>query len=96
VLPTANATDPRDPADTVTISVTRDATIGWNKELIIPDEFIARLTALRQIGGENTRILINADEEATFNQVFGYVINEIRKAGIRRVFFETRFLAAEG
>jgi len=94
-LPTATQTEPRDPADTITISVTADGTIGWNKDVISPDEFITRLGVLRATA-QNPRVLINADEDASYQSVFGYILNEVRKADIDHVYFETRFMAASG
>jgi biopolymer transport protein ExbD len=87
-VPDAETGEPRDPADTVTISVTQEGTIAWNKDPIGLDEFISRLRAYHLSNPEG-RILINGDENASFSSVFGYAIDEIRKSGASKVYIET-------
>lgn len=87
-LPMTETSEPRDAASAVTISVTNEGTIAWNKELVTLDEFILRLQAYKQVE-PNPMILVNGDEGAMFNQM-RYVIDEVRKAGIPRVHLETR------
>ena len=53
------------------------------------DEFLTRLKAFRAVYLEESRILINGDENAPFNQAI-YVFDEVRKAGIQKVLIETR------
>jgi biopolymer transport protein ExbD len=90
-LPMAANTEPRDPAGAVTVSVTEDNTIAWNKDLIALDEFITRLQAYKQTAGAEARILINGDADAGFSSA-RYVMDEIRKVGISKVLIETRAL----
>src|SRR5258705_12098175 len=42
-LPTAESSVPRDPNGTVTISVTDEGAVAWNKDIITLDEFTQRL-----------------------------------------------------
>ena len=42
-LPTAVTSEPRDPNGTVTISVTDEGSVAWDKDLITLDEFTQRL-----------------------------------------------------
>src|ERR1700761_1072068 len=44
-VPNAETGDIRDAADTVTVSITQEGTIAWNKDPIGLDEFITRLKA---------------------------------------------------
>ncbi len=88
-VPDSETGEPRDPAGTVTISVTQEGTLAWDKDPVALDEFIARLRAYHTSNPEG-RILVNADENATFSSVFGYAIDEIRKSGVSKVFIETR------
>ncbi len=87
-LPVSATSEPRDPAGTVTISVTDEGTIGWNKELVTLDEFLQRLQQYH-LQEPDGRILINGDERAFFAQAI-YVFDEARKAGFTKVFVETR------
>jgi len=86
-LPTAQSSEPRDPNGTVTISVTDEGTVAWNKDLITLDEFTQRLLNEKRVNPD-VRILINGDERAFFAQAI-YVVDEARKAGFTRVYFET-------
>lgn len=93
VLPESKTGIPRDPAGSVTITVTEAGTVGWNKESITLDEFITRLQQYHLQDPEG-RVLINADEKASFSQVV-YVFDEVRKALIKKVLIETRVRGAE-
>jgi biopolymer transport protein ExbD len=87
-LPTSDTAIPRDPNGTVTISVTDEGSIAWNKDLITLDEFLVRLQQYHQQEPDG-RILINGDERALFAQAV-YVFDEARKVGFQRIFIETR------
>ena len=71
-----------------TITVTEEATIAWDKDVINGDEFLARLRAF-YLQDPNAKILINGDENAKFSQAI-YVFDEVRKAGFQKVLIETR------
>jgi len=86
-LPVSGTGEVRDPTG-VTISVTDEGTLAWNKDLITLDEFTQRLLQYHQQEPDG-RILINGDERAFFAQAI-YVFDESRKAGFTRVFIETR------
>jgi biopolymer transport protein ExbD len=92
-VPDSETGEPRDPAGTVTISITQEGTIAWDKDPIALDEFITRLRSYHTSNPEG-RILINGDENASFSAVFGYAIDEIRKSGVQKVFIETHVRAA--
>ncbi len=88
-LPQTSTSAPRDPSGAVTISVTAEGTLAWNKDQISLDEFIERLNILYRAEGADARILINGDRAAFFSQA-RYVFDEVRKAGITKVKIETR------
>jgi biopolymer transport protein ExbD len=91
-LPASETGQNRDPAGTVTVSVTDAGTIAWNKDYISLSEFIDRLRAYKAAEPEG-RILINGDEEAYFNSAL-YVFDEARKTGFSKIFIETKVRAA--
>jgi biopolymer transport protein ExbD len=91
-LPASETGENRDPAGTVTISVTDAGTIAWNKDYISLSEFIDRLRAYKAAEPEG-KILINGDEEALFNAAL-YVFDEARKTGFQKIFIETKVRAA--
>ena len=86
-LPTAESGEPRDPNGTVTISVTDEGALAWDKDLITLDEFLQRLQVYHRENPDG-RILINGDERAYFAQAI-YVFDEARKAGFLKVYIET-------
>ena len=88
-LPDVTTSGPRDPSGAVTISVTSEGTLAWDKDLITLDQFLDRLQAYYQVAGSDARILINGDQAAYFSQA-RYVFDEVRKAGITKVEIETR------
>jgi biopolymer transport protein ExbD len=88
-LPESTTAVPRDPNGTVTVSVTQDARIGWDKDEITLDEFINRLKVFHlQHPEPDAHILINGDKDAMFSQAV-YVLDEARRAGIQKVLIET-------
>ena len=92
-LPSTRTSEPRDPGTSVTLSIREDGTLGWDKELITLDQFLVRLQAYKQTQPDG-RILINGHENALLQQV-RYVVDEVRKAGIRKVLIETRIRPAD-
>ncbi|MBM3853835.1 MAG: biopolymer transporter ExbD [Verrucomicrobia bacterium] len=91
-LPPSETGIARDPAGTVTISVTDAGTIAWNKDFISLQEFIERLKTYK-VSDPEGRILINGDEAALFNAAL-YVFDEARKSGFQKIFIETKVRAA--
>jgi biopolymer transport protein ExbD len=87
-LPRAETSNPRDPSGAVTISVTAEGTIAWNKDPVTLDEFLIRLQTYKA-SEPNPKILINGDEAAYFSQAI-YVFDEVRKSGINKILIETR------
>ncbi|HYC72306.1 MAG TPA: biopolymer transporter ExbD [Opitutaceae bacterium] len=92
-LPVATTAEERNPDNTVTITVTEDGTIAWNKDPITMNEFIERLPTYRAQNPQ-ARVLINGDERAFFTQAI-YVFDQVRKAGFPQVYIETRVRAQE-
>jgi biopolymer transport protein ExbD len=90
-LPASETSQPREAEGAVTLSITAEGTLAWDKEPVTLDEFIARLQAYKQVE-PNPRVLINGDENARFSQA-RYVIDEVRKAGIGKILVETRIRA---
>lgn len=89
-LPKSETGDVRDPEGSVTVSITAEGSIAWNKDPITLQEFIDRLRTFHLQHPTDAKILINGDENASFNSVFGYAVDEIRKAGIQKVLLETQ------
>ena len=88
-LPPSSTGVPRDPAGTVTVTVLVDGSLGWDKQQVSLEEFLARLQDFHNREGDEARVLINGDENAMFSQV-RYVFDEARKIGFKKVFLETR------
>lgn len=86
-MPHSETGEVRDP-NGVTISVTAEGTLGWNKDPVTLDEFLHRLQEYH-LQNPDGRILINGDENAFFSQAV-YVFDEVRKAGFQKVMIETR------
>lgn len=81
-----SSTPPKD--DSVTIQVSGEGAIFWNRELIDIGEVPARI-ALYKTQTDDPRILIAGDEKAYFGQTVA-VLDEVRKAGIQKFSVETR------
>jgi biopolymer transport protein ExbD len=90
-LPATTTGASRDPTGAATVTLTAEGTLAWDKQPVTLDEFLARLRAYKQTAA-NPRVLLNADEAARFTDA-RYVVDEIRKAGLR-VFVETRVAPA--
>jgi biopolymer transport protein ExbD len=88
-LPRSETGEPRETSGTVTLSMTAEGAIGWDKDQITADQFLERLKAYKAANPEG-RILINADENAYYSQVFAYLIDQVRIAGFQKVLIETR------
>lgn len=88
-LPATQTSQPRDPAGSVTVTITADGALAWDQDLITLDEFLTRLQAYKQAMGPDARVLVNGDQAAFFSQA-RYVLDEIRKAEIPKVLIETR------
>jgi biopolymer transport protein ExbD len=90
-LPQSATGEPRDPSDSVTITVTQEGTLGWNKDPVTLDEFLVRLKSYKTSNPDG-RVLINGDDNAFFSQAI-YVFDEVRKAGFQKVLIETKVMA---
>lgn len=91
-LPATATSQARSSENSITITITDQGTLSWDKESITLDQFITRLQAYKQVEA-NPKVLINGDENAMFAQV-RYVVDEIRKAGITKILIETRIRPA--
>ena len=88
LLPQSETARPRDPAGSITITVTAEGTLAWDKDPVTLDEFLVRLQRYKA-AEPNPKVLINGDENAYFSQAI-YVFDEVRKSGIQKVLIETR------
>lgn len=93
-LPSSETSEARDPNGSVTITVTKEGTIAWDKDPVTLDEFLIRLKAYYNKDPINAKVLINGDEAAMFSQAI-YVFDEVRKAGISKVYIETLVAAGK-
>jgi len=91
-LPATETSQARNADKAVTISITADGSLAWDKQPVTLDEFILRLQAYKQVEPD-PRVLINGDEKASFAQA-RYVVDEVRKAGIGKIHIETRIRPA--
>lgn len=73
--------------DSVTIQVSGEGAIFWNRELIDMNEVPSRI-AFYKTQTEDPRILVAGDERARFGTTVA-VLDEIRKAGIQKFSVET-------
>jgi biopolymer transport protein ExbD len=76
------------PPEIVSIQVSGDGAIFWNKELIDMNEIPSRL-AFYKTQTDDPRVSISGDEKARFGLTVG-VLDEVRKAGIMKFSVETR------
>lgn len=88
-LPTSSTSFPRDPSGSITISITDQGTVAWQKDLVTLQEFLDRLQRYKAEARDEARILINADERALFAHTI-YYIDQVRRAGIPTIYLETR------
>ena len=91
-LPESVTSKPHELGETVTITVNGDNILFWNKEQVTFGQFLANLTHFKgKCDGEKkeAHILFNADMRAHYGQCIS-ILDEIRKADISKVSFETR------
>ena len=84
------STDPKPPEkdDSVTIQVSADSSLFWNREPMEMSDLESRITAYKS-QTEDPRLLIAGDEKARFGATV-QVLDVIRKAGIEKFSVETR------
>ena len=82
------STSPPPKDDSVTIQVSGEGAVFWNREPIDMSEVPSRI-AYYKTQTEDPRILVAGDERARFGQTVA-VLDEIRKAGILKFSVETR------
>jgi biopolymer transport protein ExbD len=87
-LPVATPPTNEKPPESVTIQVSGDGAIFWNRELIDMGEVPARI-AHYKTQTDDPRILLAGDEKARFGLTVA-VLDEVRKAGIVKFSVETR------
>jgi biopolymer transport protein ExbD len=93
LLPAAETSFPRDTEGTVTLSVTAEGALAWNKDPINLDDFLVRIQQYK-LQEADPRVLINADERALFAQVV-YVVDQVRIAQIPKIYIETRIFQSK-
>ena len=74
--------------DTVTIQISGEGTVFWNREAIDMGELPSRI-AYYKSQNQDPRIMVAGDEKARFGAMV-VVLDEIRKAGIEKFSVETR------
>ena len=87
-LPSAVPNKDPDKEEPVTVQVSGEGAIFWNRELIDMSELPSRIAAYKT-QTENPRISISGDEKAHFGATVA-VLDEVRKAGITKFSVETR------
>jgi biopolymer transport protein ExbD len=87
-LPAATPSKEPPPPDAVTIQVSAEGSLFWNRDPMDMSELPGRLTAYKSTT-ENPRVTIAGDEKARFGATVK-VLDEIRKAGIDKFTVETR------
>lgn len=83
---------PPDKDDSVTIQVSADNSLFWNRDPMEMSELPSRITAYKsqmEAQGTEARVLIAGDEKARFGATVE-VLDEVRKAGIEKFSVETR------
>jgi len=91
-LPQAAPPDPSHPPpkDAVTLQVSSEGSLFWNKEPIDIADLPGRITAYKsQVAPEERTIMVAGDEKARFGATVA-VLDEIRKAGIDKFSVETQ------
>ncbi len=84
-----NPTPPRPDDPTVTLQISGDGTLFWNREPIDMNELAARIgTYISTTPEADRRILVASDDRAHFGDAVA-VLDEIRKAGITQYSVET-------
>lgn len=78
----------KDPSEAVTIQVSREGTLYWNRELIDAAEVPGRLEHYKT-QTETPRVLVTGDEHARFGATVA-VFDAVNRAGIPAVSIETR------
>ncbi len=87
-LPAAKPSAEQNKDESVTIQVSGEGAVFWNRELIDMSEVPSRI-AFYKTQTEDPRILVAGDERARFGTTVA-VLDEIRKAGISKFSVETR------
>ena len=76
------------PPEIVSIQVSSDGSLYWNREAIEMDELPVRI-ATYKTQEKDPRVLISGDEKARFGTTI-LVLDEVRKAGIDKFSVETK------
>lgn len=83
---------PPEKDESVTIQVSADNSLFWNRDPMEMSELPSRITAYKSqmdAQGSEARVLISGDDKARFGATVE-VLDEIRKAGIEKFSVETR------
>ncbi|HWA29381.1 MAG TPA: biopolymer transporter ExbD [Lacunisphaera sp.] len=74
--------------DIVSIQLSADGAVFWNRELIDAKEVPARLEHYK-VETDEPRVMISADERAKFGEAIA-VFDQVRQSGIAKVSIETK------
>ena len=92
-MPVPNADQKPPPEDdSITIQVSADDSLFWNKDPMQMVDLPSRITAYKSqmdSSGKEARVLVAGDEKARFGATV-QVLDEVRKAGIDKFSVETR------
>jgi biopolymer transport protein ExbD len=88
-LPVAKPnSEPQPKDDSITIQVSAEGSLFWNREPMEMADLPSRITAYKT-QSEDPRVLVAGDEKARFGATVA-VLDEVRKAGITKFSVETR------
>ena len=87
-LPVASTTAPQDRKDYVSITVTADGGIFFDKEQVTFEQLPARLAKLK-VAINDPKVFLNGDAGVRLGEAVA-VLDEVRRAGISKVAIETK------
>ncbi len=77
-----------EPEDFVTITVTNDGKLFFNKEQLSSDTELSRKLAEKKKSGNDVTVIINGDTDALLGDAL-HILQAVREAGLPKVFFKT-------
>lgn len=86
--PELRITEKVEPEDFVTISVTKDGMLFFNKEQLSSDTELSRKLAEKKKSGNDVTVIINGDTDAPLGDAL-HILQAVREADLPKVFFKT-------
>jgi len=87
-IPKVVNSDPRDPSNSITISIPNGEGVGWDRDLLTLGDFVNRLSEYAaKVGPENARIIISGDVDANYNSA-RYVFEQLKRAKIQNIMID--------